>query len=116
MPVRFPASASPARCRVFPDGSHQTSAANFPTIAGVLAGSFLLGEVYQRFRPGNPVSWQLALSRDQHVEDRDVDWVSGTCLAVTRSCLDDTGGFDEAYHLYVEETDLCWRAHRGATG
>lgn len=96
--------------RVFPDGSHQTSAANFPTVGGIIAGSFLVGELWQRIRPGAPTSWQLALSRAQHEESADVDWVSGTCLAVSGACFEATGGFDEQYHLYVEETDLCFRA------
>jgi GT2 family glycosyltransferase len=43
-------------------------------------------------------------------EPVDVDYVTGAALAIRRRCLAATGGFDEAYFLYFEETDLCWRA------
>jgi hypothetical protein len=38
-----------------------------------------------------------------------VDWVAGAALLVRRSAIDATGGFDESYFLYSEETDWCYR-------
>lgn len=96
--------------RLFPDGSHQTSAARFPTPASILTGSFLANELFRRVVPGRRFPFELGLSRADHEIDQDVDWVSGTCLAIRDSCHAALGGFDEAYHMYVEETDLCWRA------
>lgn len=96
--------------RLFPDGSHQTSAARFPTPASIFAGSFLLNELFRRVLPGRHFPWELGLSRAAHDVEDDVDWVSGTCLAIHRRCLAEVQGFDESYHMYVEETDLCWRA------
>ena len=78
---------------LFPDGRHQVSAASFPTPLRLFLGS-------------------LRMARRDHRTDRDVDWVMGTCLAIHERCLADVGGFDERYFLYVEETDLCWRARR----
>lgn len=34
------------------------------------------------------------------------DWLSGGCVLMRRSALDDAGGLDEGFFLYSEETDL----------
>jgi GT2 family glycosyltransferase len=96
--------------RVFPDGSHQTSAARFPRPSTIVTGSFLLNEVYRRVRPNRRFRYELGLTRADHQLDQDVDWVMGTCIALSARCYDVLGGFDEGYYLYAEETDLCWRA------
>lgn len=97
---------------VFGDGSHQTSAASFPTLGSIVAGSFLLNDIYRALRPGRRFRWELGMARADHLADRDVDWVKGACFAVRDACLAATGGFDEGYYMYVEETDLCLRARR----
>jgi N-acetylglucosaminyl-diphospho-decaprenol L-rhamnosyltransferase len=38
------------------------------------------------------------------------DWASGTCLMLRRECIEEIGGFDERFHSYVEDVDLCLRA------
>ena len=43
-------------------------------------------------------------------------WVSGSCFLARRSALEELGGFDEAYFMYLEDTDLCWRAHDAGWG
>jgi N-acetylglucosaminyl-diphospho-decaprenol L-rhamnosyltransferase len=53
-----------------------------------------------------------------HDVPREVDWVKGAALAIRRSAFDDVGGFDPAFFMYFEETDLCarlakegWKTH-----
>ncbi|MBU3728537.1 MAG: glycosyltransferase family 2 protein [Phycisphaerales bacterium] len=43
----------------------------------------------------------------------DVDAVSGACMMVRRSVLDEVGAFDERYFMHCEDLDLCMRI-RGA--
>lgn len=97
---------------VFPDGSHQLSAARFPTPQNLLAGSFLLNDAYRRLRPGGRFRWELGMSRADHGRDQDVDWVMGACLALRDAAYAATGGFDPGYFMYMEEADLCLRAAR----
>ncbi len=40
---------------------------------------------------------------------KEVGWLSGACLMVRKSILDDIGYFDEQFFLYFEDIDLCYR-------
>ena len=80
-----------------PDGAAQGSAGFDPTWWGTLAGLV---------KPRSRRKCE-ALPGDT---PRAVEWVTGGCLAVRRSCFDALGGLDERYFLYYEDADLCRRA------
>jgi len=80
-----------------PDGSRQLSAGPFPTLLGTLARLLL---------PRSRRKYQQ-VPTDQR---RPVDWVTGCCLLVRRTCLEHLHGFDPDYFLYYEDVDLCRRA------
>jgi N-acetylglucosaminyl-diphospho-decaprenol L-rhamnosyltransferase len=37
-------------------------------------------------------------------------------MVMRRQAFDELGGFDEAYFMYGEDVDLCWRAHMAGWG
>jgi hypothetical protein len=44
--------------------------------------------------------------------ERDVDYLTGCCILVTRRALVDVGYLDESYAMYSEDADWCVRARR----
>jgi GT2 family glycosyltransferase len=90
-----------------PDGSLQLSCRRFP---GHLSAFFNRYSLLTRLLPGNRLSRDYLMSDWGHGEVREVDWVSGACMFLTRPLRDTVGLFDEAYFFSIEDVDLCRRA------
>jgi N-acetylglucosaminyl-diphospho-decaprenol L-rhamnosyltransferase len=90
-----------------PDGTLYPSVREFPNLVDSV-GHAVLGMVWG----GNPFTRRYRMLDWDHEGAADVDWVSGACFLVRRSCWDAIGGFDEGYFMYAEDMDLCWRARR----
>jgi N-acetylglucosaminyl-diphospho-decaprenol L-rhamnosyltransferase len=80
-----------------PDGTEYPSARAFPSFGIAVAHAFV-GLVAPRNR------WSR-----QYRHPEAVEWVSGTAMAVRRTAIEQVGGFDEAYFMYMEDVDLCRR-------
>lgn len=75
----------------------------------------LAAEVRQRrlvkgVKSGEP--WALDELRALTAEEREVDWISGSCMLLRMTAARDAGFFDERYFLYEEDADLCLRLRR----
>jgi GT2 family glycosyltransferase len=90
-----------------PDGSLQKSIRRLPTPWRIFCESSGLA-----FLSGGRAPFEgHTATRQDHTRAREVDALMGAALLVRRAALDQAGGFDEAFFLYAEETDLMarWR-------
>lgn len=86
------------------DGSVYPSARCVPSVP-IAVGHGLL----KSFWPKNPFTRSYRGTDLDPEVAREVDWVSGAAIWLRRSALDEVGGWDERYFMYVEDVDLCWR-------
>lgn len=85
------------------DGSFDHAARrSFPTFAGAFGHLSGLG------RAGRAPA-RLAQYRAPEAAGGPVDAVNGAFMLVRRAALDEVGLFDEAYWMYFEDLDLCYR-------
>lgn len=90
-----------------PSGARYPSARTIPSLADA-AGHALLG----LFAPANRWSARYRGDGIDRTVAGDAEWVSGAFVAVRVVAFESVGGFDEAYFMYVEDLDLCWRLGR----
>ena len=90
-----------------PDGSVYPSARQIPSLVDAV-GHGLLFFLW----PHNPFTGRYRETGADPARPRHVDWVSGAAIWLRRAALDDIGGWDERYFMYVEDVDLCWRLRR----
>ena len=87
------------------DGVYHRSAFRFPTTFSEFESAAATG----------PISFLLKryiVHMPEPMDALEVDWMAGASLMVRQQVLEETGGFDERFFLYFEETDLCLRAKR----
>jgi GT2 family glycosyltransferase len=89
-----------------PDGTLQASRRRFPTITGTIVRRTPLRLLF------TPQRWQrrhylLDAPSDRPVQ---VDTMLGAFLLMRRTMLEELGGWDDGYQLYVEDIDLNYRA------
>ncbi len=94
-----------------PDGTVQHAAFRFPTLLMTVLDLFPPGEAM----PGRLYgSWWHGRYPQERLGDRPfpIDHPLGACMLVRRETLAQVGLFDEAYFMYTEEVDWCYRVRR----
>ncbi|MFL5946126.1 MAG: glycosyltransferase, partial [Gaiellaceae bacterium] len=89
-----------------PDGTLQASRRSFPTVGGTIVRRTPLRKLFP------PLRWQkrhylLDAPTDKALQ---VDTMLGAFLLMRRTMLEQIGGWDAGYKLYVEDIDLSYRA------
>jgi GT2 family glycosyltransferase len=89
-----------------PDGTLQASRRSFPTVGGTLVRRTPLRLLFP------PLRWQRRhyLLDAPVAEPLQVDTMLGAFLLMRRAMLEQIGGWDAGYKLYVEDIDLSYRA------
>ncbi len=79
---------------VSPQGVPEDSARELPTLQGLIRKALGRSGAWQQ-PPGDAVY--------------SPDWVAGICMLFPQQVFAQIGGFDEGYHLYYEDVDICSR-------
>ena len=87
------------------DGSLDYSQRRYPRLRSTYARALFLHRLFPR------ASWTDELIRDERAYERPgtPDWVSGACVLLRRSVLEELAGLDEGFFMYSEDIDLCKR-------
>jgi GT2 family glycosyltransferase len=93
------------------DGSVQSAAFRFPTLAMTLLDLFPPGQVL----PGRLYGswWHGRYPQEQCAEAPfPIDHPLGACILARRAVVEQVGMLDECFFMYAEEVDWCYRIHQ----
>jgi GT2 family glycosyltransferase len=90
------------------DSSIQYSCRRFPSYGTAIFNRY---SILTRLFPRNRFSQTYLMSKINHDETREVDWVSGAALMARRSAFIKIGILDERFISYSEDVDWCYRMH-----
>lgn len=87
-------------------GELEFSVRRFPRLKSTYAQALFLHRVWR----GAEWTDEVIRRPERYEAAADVEWLSGACMMVRRSVLEQVSGFDERFFMYCEDKDLCRRA------
>lgn len=88
------------------DGEIQfTCARTFPTPFNQFSLLAMLNRLFPRSRQLSTVEMEYW----DHTDSREIDCLSGACIMARKHIIDGLNGFDDAFFMYAEDVDLCYR-------
>jgi N-acetylglucosaminyl-diphospho-decaprenol L-rhamnosyltransferase len=103
--VEDPAVGAAAPRIVRPDGGLHFSQRRFPSLRSLYAQALFLHRLFPRARWSD----EVIRTQEAYAGPGSPDWVSGACVMVRRSALEQIEGLDEGFFMYWEDADLCRR-------
>jgi len=100
---------------MYPNGQLQGTGGYFPTLVRVFSWMTIqdLPLVDNFIKPFHPMKEKSFKKGDKfYKKEKEIDWVTGAFFMLRMKTYEETGGFDEDYFMYTEETDLCFRIKR----
>ena len=87
------------------DGTLDYSLRRFSRVRSTFARALFLHRLFPS------ATWSDEIVRDESVYETPgpAEWVSGACMLIRRTALEQVGGFDEGYFMYCEDQDICRR-------
>ncbi|MGE5273988.1 MAG: glycosyltransferase family 2 protein [Verrucomicrobiota bacterium] len=92
-----------------PDGTLQRSVRGFPTLWRLATEFFFL----RKLAPRSAALNSFYGAGFDHRTPCECEFLKGAALLVRRAAFDSVGAFDEAFFVFSEDLDLCYRMHRG---
>lgn len=96
------------------DLSIQGSGGYFPNLAKLFFWMFYIDDIpllSRLIKPFHPSSRDL-LGNTIFEKKVELDWLTGAFFLIRREVVDQIGGLDEDYFMYVEDVDYCYRAKK----
>ena len=88
-----------------PDGTLQRSVRGFPTLWRLTTEYLFL----RKLAPGSELLNSFYAAGFAHDVEREAEFLMGAVLLVRRAAIDEVGPADDAFFLFSEETDWCYR-------